>query len=461
MAISYFGTRISDNIIHNENDGTIVCKNAVIARTGFQEYLGKELPAEELKDIGMKVYDDDKVSVYRSPDEVFSRATISSFEGKPLTCGHPKSLLDINTIADHQCGHVQNVRKGPDALPTGDWPLIGDVLVTDADAIQQILSGQLRELSCGYNFHIKKEGNQILQVDMLGNHVALVESGRAGPHAKIVDSMPTVEITAQTETEKPKMAISKKFLQALGLQTFLKDAKPEDAITAMDAMAETVVEKAEHTGATDEDTHPKGCKCSDCKGGMDAAAKDKEMRDGIHKILDRMLDERDTAAATEDEEYNKGKETLAGLLAGGAGAIASKEAQAHGADEDMEAEDEESDEEEGESAEDEAVQSEASPLIPPADRQEKVVPSATDSSISKQILKTLKPVIAASSDKKVRAAFDSVSKMVYAKPVAGKTSSKAFARAAGRTTATDSKPVDVSEAANAAYAKMKRTNYTN
>lgn len=78
--ICYYGDRLSANIAKTP-EGFLICKNVPIARTGYQTYLESEL-----------VEDGDpseRVNVYRSPDEVFSTATLASFEGKPVTNGHP------------------------------------------------------------------------------------------------------------------------------------------------------------------------------------------------------------------------------------------------------------------------------------------------------------------------------------------------------------------------------------
>jgi hypothetical protein len=236
MGFSYYGEPISKNILRNPADGTLICMNAVIARTGFQTYRGIDV-ADELRKIGVDADPYDTVQVYRSPEEVFSKATIASFEGKPVTQGHPDDLLNSRTIREHQCGHVQHVRKGTSALPTGDWPLLADLVVTDDDLIQMIESGSLRQLSCGYEYQLVKDGNRILQVDIVGNHVAIVPVGRAGKHASIRDSaMKTVgELRAiariESAYQEAKLmrlatALNRRLAQS-GKHAVARDGKPE------------------------------------------------------------------------------------------------------------------------------------------------------------------------------------------------------------------------------------------
>jgi hypothetical protein len=190
--IGYFGTHLSDNMIETP-EKCLVCIGAVIARTGFQEYKGKELLETEAEDLikgGLK--EDANYKVYRPEDEVFRPETIDSFQGKTFTLTHPGELLTIDTIKEHDCGHVMHVRHGTEPLPDGNWPLLADIMVTDRNVIIEIRNG-LRELSCGYNYHIALQGENLIQVDIVGNHVALVKNGRAGKYAVIVDAAYTYE----------------------------------------------------------------------------------------------------------------------------------------------------------------------------------------------------------------------------------------------------------------------------
>lgn len=75
--ISYYGYTISPNQIET-GEGFLICRNVPIARTGTQEYLGREIGLE-----GKAA--DAIVTVYRSSSEVFSEAALASFEGKPAT----------------------------------------------------------------------------------------------------------------------------------------------------------------------------------------------------------------------------------------------------------------------------------------------------------------------------------------------------------------------------------------
>ncbi|MDN8999636.1 DUF2213 domain-containing protein, partial [Staphylococcus aureus] len=67
-------------------EGFLLCEGVPIARTGTQDYAYFELPGLEAKD-GVIVAE-------RGADVLFSAETIASFEGKPITIGHPPDFVN-------------------------------------------------------------------------------------------------------------------------------------------------------------------------------------------------------------------------------------------------------------------------------------------------------------------------------------------------------------------------------
>ena len=239
MAISYYGYTISPNQLET-GEGFLICRNVPLARTGTQDYLGTEIGLNR----------QDVIKVNRDEDEVFSEAAIASFEGKPVTNNHPPVLLDPETVGQYEMGHVQNIRRG-----TGEWSdyLIGDLHIHDAQLIEDIKIGK-REISCGYECEYVDNGDGTYsQKNIRGNHVAVVDSGRAGHKAAIMDS----------NTSKPKKAERKEKMTKKG--TFFKifgqaaNGKSDDELTqlAMDAADAFEEEKAEEkVEEKTEDTDP-------------------------------------------------------------------------------------------------------------------------------------------------------------------------------------------------------------
>ena len=157
-------------------EGYLICQDAILARTGTQEYLKSE------------IYDDFEgedtiVQVERKPEQVFANETLASFEDKPITVEHPDENVNPDNYSELAVGHTRNIRKG---TFNGQEVMIGDLVITDASVIEDIENGIRTELSCGYDCDIT-EGDHPEQINIRGNHIALCEQGRAGI-AKIVDS---------------------------------------------------------------------------------------------------------------------------------------------------------------------------------------------------------------------------------------------------------------------------------
>ncbi len=183
--LAYFASeRLSENI-NRSPEGFLICTGCVIARTGFQKYRVSELSDPEGLLDGRRA--DEEVDVWRDPFEVFSPQCIASFEAKSLTLGHPSELLSVENEKLFSVGHVQNVRRGSEPLGSGDWPLLADVIVKAEDAILAVKTG-MRELSCGYTYELAKRGYRLEQRRIIGNHIAIVEQGRAGSQARIYDA---------------------------------------------------------------------------------------------------------------------------------------------------------------------------------------------------------------------------------------------------------------------------------
>lgn len=173
MAKAYYGDKISNNIT-KLNNGCLVCFNVPIARTGTYKYLASE--------IGLEGYN--VVDVYRTDDEVFSPTTIASFEGKPFTDTHPPVDVTVDNWSMYAKGTVTNVRRG-----TGNNSgfLMADIIVNDPIVIDEIQSGAKREISAGYECEYVEKDGKIYQRGIIGNHVALVQAGRAGKQVRIND----------------------------------------------------------------------------------------------------------------------------------------------------------------------------------------------------------------------------------------------------------------------------------
>ena len=178
----YTPSRLSEHISETP-EGFLICPGVAIARTGSQRYMPDEVP-EDLAD-GLDA--DAEVLVHRPESEVFAPRTLASFEGKPLTIDHPDEDVTPENWKELAVGHIQNVRRGsPDKGQQPDL-VYADIVITRADAIEAVQNG-LRELSCGYDAEYEAISPGVgRQIHITGNHVALVEHGRAGARCRIND----------------------------------------------------------------------------------------------------------------------------------------------------------------------------------------------------------------------------------------------------------------------------------
>lgn len=176
---------------HMLKNGTLLCKNVPIARTGRLLYKDHEI---DIKGDANRV-----VRIDRSPDEVFSPTAIDSFNGAAVTLDHPPEPVTPRNWSAYAKGTVTNARRG-----TGSQSdlLIADLLITDGETIRRLMEGPDRnpQVSSGYECDYEEIGPALgRQVGIIGNHVAFVKAGRAGPRCSVGDSaMPGRKIVKKT-----------------------------------------------------------------------------------------------------------------------------------------------------------------------------------------------------------------------------------------------------------------------
>jgi hypothetical protein len=283
--LNYYGDKISPNM-QVTPEGYLLCLNTPLGRTGWMDYQGQEIPLSFNEPMGKKV------RVYRSPEELFSPTTIASFEGKPVTNLHPVANLDVNTVSSIERGHAQNVRRD------GEF-LVADLYITDAGLISEIVNDLKREVSSGYDCSWHKIDGGYEQREIVGNHVAVVQNGRAGHKVAIHDAKP--EETPDGVKSDPAKPIGRRKSMNLkdlkdkimgnGFKQFVQDAEPEDIAKAIEAMkeddakdchdkkvkdAEPEVPKKEEVKDEDPPAWFKAYKEEQDKAAKDRAAKDEE-----------------------------------------------------------------------------------------------------------------------------------------------------------------------------------------
>lgn len=165
-----------------DENGFLHVEGSHITKATVNPYYGREIP--NWQDAGL---DPDKVYYgLRDPKEL--QASLKTWEGLPLHIEHhidsadePEKLTRVGAVGT---GAVWNP-------PYVDAPLT----VWDGGAIDAIEDGSFRELSCAYRYDpdftpgiYEGINYDFVMRNIRGNHVALVEEGRAGPDVVVADA---------------------------------------------------------------------------------------------------------------------------------------------------------------------------------------------------------------------------------------------------------------------------------
>lgn len=189
----FFADRLTLDAPRHTKDGYLAVR-ARVARTGLYDYAGHEVDPTNAHGLRDKAV----VKVYRPGDEVFDRASLLSFVGKPVTNDHPHEAVTAANWRDHARGTIMG------AIRDGEYVAF-DFLLTDADAIRAVVDGK-RELSNGYAVDLdytpgttpSGQAYDAVQRSIRGNHCALVDRARAGSECAIKDGVPICDaITAE------------------------------------------------------------------------------------------------------------------------------------------------------------------------------------------------------------------------------------------------------------------------
>lgn len=164
-------------------DGRLRVQFSNISKAMVSPYWGKEIPGWEALGLdGNKIY-----NLLRAPEELEKAA--ATFSNVPLL------IIHKGTTADN---HDKRVVVGTVGDAAWKPPYVeASLCVWSEDGIAGIESKQQTELSCGYRYRPDMtpgvyEGTAYDGVmrDIIGNHVALVELGRAGSDVVVADKNP-------------------------------------------------------------------------------------------------------------------------------------------------------------------------------------------------------------------------------------------------------------------------------
>lgn len=246
---------------------------------------GARIPAT-IGRTGIQIYKDENgkdIREYRPPDEVFSDASLDSLRAAPVTRMHPSEFVDGRNWQALALGSVSDV--APDRLTIDKFEFIRtDLLVFREDALEEIASKALVELSAGYTATLdhtpgitpQGEPYDRVQRSIRYNHVALLPVGhaRAGSEARLrLDGHQAIIETNLSDTIKDTML--KVILDGISYE-----AGSESHLEAVKKHVDSATSRAEALSAAN----------ADLKSKLDAATQENAKLEGERDQLKQTLD---------------------------------------------------------------------------------------------------------------------------------------------------------------------------
>jgi len=210
-------------------DGRLHVMRSNISAAMVCPYFGREIPNNQA--LGL---DPDKIyQLYRDPVELERAA--ATFERLPILSEHVQALDTTDRHDELRIGTVgSRVIFEPPFL-------VADLCFDRADAIAAIETKTVRELSCGYRYTVDMTAGEIdgqkydgVMRDIIGNHLALVEFGRAGRDVVVGDEQPKIEEKPMKNSKLGRAlivslgALSSAFAADTVLQRRIASAEPKN-----------------------------------------------------------------------------------------------------------------------------------------------------------------------------------------------------------------------------------------
>lgn len=171
-----------------DEDGHMKIEITNISKANICPYKGSEIPGwnEETKVHALGLDPEKTYMLLRDPEEL--RKSVKSWNGKPLLVIHKPSNAEEHPV-EETIGSVFNVSYD-------DPYLRAAMSVWRQEGIDLIETEEQREISCGYHYdpdmtpgEFNGEHFDGVMRNIRGNHVAIVEEGRAGPDVLVADSI--------------------------------------------------------------------------------------------------------------------------------------------------------------------------------------------------------------------------------------------------------------------------------
>lgn len=278
----------------DENGFMRVMGNHITKET-VNPYYGREIPGWQ--ELGL---DPEHIYYgYRAGEELAK--AVKTFEGLPLLLGHHVESAD-DPQKEYRVGS-----SGTDAVWNSPYIDIS-LFVTDAEAIRAIEEGKAKEISCAYlydpDFTSGDFGGtayDFVMRNIRGNHIALVEEGRAGADVVVADAQ-----IKPTNRMRYIMDLFKKFRGALDETPAPEGmAKDNDKLKAMLAALKDAGKISEEdfaalcAAAFDEEPQ------QEAQPAVEEPAKDEEEKDTVREVINEAVEKIENAkeGGELDDEY--------------------------------------------------------------------------------------------------------------------------------------------------------------
>ena len=274
-----------------DENGFLHVKISPLTRVQVAPYYGKEIPV--WRSLGL---DPDKIyKGYRPESELKKATTIESINGIPIQLRHHPDFAE-DPAKDTRIGAT-----GTDGKYASPY-LMNSLHFFDKKARDLIESEALRELSLAYRYKPdftpgKTEDGQeydFIMRDISGNHLALVEQGRAGHEVLVYDSKRS-DMDREEIANLVQDALDKKLSGILG--AFTKLAERVDKYVEKNTEPETEAEKVDET----EEVISDKCAADKCGTKAKKPVKDEALTDEEGEEVEEILDFSDKKEKIEDK----------------------------------------------------------------------------------------------------------------------------------------------------------------
>ena len=281
-------------------DGHLHVETSHISKAMVCPYYGREIP--DCEGLGL---DPEKVYyLYRDAEELEKAAP--TFAGKPILLRHTPVSSD---------DHPRDITVGSigDNVTWNAPYLDASLHIWDEQAIAGIETKKQTELSCGYHYEADMTAGEFegtpydgVMRNIRGNHLALVDVGRAGPDVIVGDRNPFInhEENSMNKTLARLLALSNKAIAAKkgGLAMDADIEEIQDVLEAVQPLLEQVEDKLDDV--SDEVDGEEGAEDEDDIRTLDEIPEDE--RDEWEEIPDREgYYRRKTVAEDEDIDDDK------------------------------------------------------------------------------------------------------------------------------------------------------------